>query len=202
MTPYPVQLEVSSPPQFERIQLLVRFAITITLGWLGITAGWLTCLLFLALPIVAAVVISTKGADFYLQTTSAKLWPVLTWLLSFAAYMLLLTDRVPVDEDSLKTELHPTGRPTIGSALLRVIFSIPSAIALCFLGFVSFVLWCIALGSILFTARVPESILSWQAGYLRWMARLVAYHASLVEDYPPFSFGERTTTLPPAMVKP
>jgi hypothetical protein len=32
------------------------------------------------------------------------------------------------------------------------------------------------------------SILSFQRGVLRWQARLVAYHASLVEEYPPFSF--------------
>lgn len=202
MTVYPVQLEVSSPPKFERIQLLIRLAIGITLGWLGLTAGWLSWLLFLVLPIIAAVVISTKGTQHYLETTSEKVWPALGWLLSFEAYMLLIVDRVPVDEGSVKLELHPSGRPTIGSALLRVILSIPSAVALCLLGFVSCILWFVSVFSILIGEHVPPSILTWQAGFLRWQARLAAYHASLVEEYPPFSFGERSTPLPTAAVKP
>ncbi|HEY5947325.1 MAG TPA: DUF4389 domain-containing protein [Kofleriaceae bacterium] len=202
MGSYPVQLEVSSPPKFERIQLLIRFAIAVTLGWLGVTMGWLTCLLFLALPIIAAVVISTRGADYYLNTTGAKLWPALSWLLSFSAYMILLTDEVPVDSTRVRTELHVSGRPTIGSALLRVVMSLPSVIALWFVGFVSCVLFVVAVFSILFTTHVPASILSFQAGYLRWQARLVAYHASLVEEYPPFSLHDPTTKLPTAMVNP
>lgn len=202
MTIHPVQLEVSSPPKFERIQLLIRLAIGISLGWLGITAGWLSWLLFLVLPIVAAVVISTKGPEHYIKTTSEKVWPALAWLFSFEAYMLLITDRVPVEESGVKAELHPSGRPTIGSALLRVILSIPSAIALCVLGIVSCLLWFVSLVSILFGAHVPPSILAWQTGFLRWQARLAAYHASLVEEYPPFSFGERQAPLPTAMVKP
>lgn len=202
MTVYPVQLEVSSPPKFERIQLVVRLGIGIALGVLGVTAGWLSWLLFLVLPLIAAVVISTKGAQHYLETTSEKVWPALGWLFSFEAYMLLIADRVPVDEGSVKLELHPTGRPTIGSALLRVILSIPSAIALCVLGFVSCILWVVSVFTILFSEHVPPSILTWQTGFLRWQARLAAYHASLVEEYPPFSFGERSTPLPTAMVKP
>jgi hypothetical protein len=202
MTVYPVQLEVSSPPRFERIQLVIRLAIGIALGVLGVTAGWLSWLLFLVLPIIAAVAISTKGAQHYLDTTSEKLWPALGWLFSFEAYMLLISDRVPVEESAVKLELHPSGNPTIGSALLRVIMSIPSALALCVLGCVSCILWWVSLFSILFRERVPPSIVSWQTGFLRWQARLAAYHASLVEEYPPFSFGERSTPLPTAMVKP
>jgi hypothetical protein len=45
----------------------------------------------------------------------------------------------------------------------------------------------------------PASILSFQTGYLPWSARLLAYHASFVEEYPPFSFGERATSTPAAM---
>ncbi|HEX5059982.1 MAG TPA: hypothetical protein VFV99_11515, partial [Kofleriaceae bacterium] len=146
MAPYPVQLEVSSPARFDRMQLLVRLGIAIALGWLGITMGWLAWLLFLVLPVIAAIVVSTKGAEYYLHTTATKLWPPLTWLLSFSAYMLLITDEVPIDETSLRTELHVTGTPSISSALARIIMSIPSAIVLCLLGFASCVLWVIALG--------------------------------------------------------
>ena len=202
MAPYPVQLEVSSPARFDRIQLLVRLGIAVALGWLGITAGWLAWLLFLVLPVIAAIAVSTKGADYYLNTTANKMWPPLMWLFSFSAYMMLITDEIPIDKTSLRTELHVTGTPSISSALARIVTSIPSAIVLCLLGFVSCVLWLVALGTILIARTVPTSIVAFQTGFLRWQARLIAYHASFVEEYPPFSFGDRSSNLPTAMVNP
>ncbi len=202
MPAYPVQLEVSSPPVFDRMQLLVRLAIGIALGWLGVTLGWLWCFLFFALPIVAAIVVSTRGAGFYMQKAAPKIWSGLTWLLAFSAYMLLLTDRVPIDDHRVHSELRMTGRPTIGTTLARLLMSIPSAIALCFVGLVSCVLWVVALFTILVSRTVPASIIDFQTGYLRWQARLAAYHASFVEEYPPFSFKDRASNLPTAMVNP
>jgi hypothetical protein len=192
MTAYPVQLDVSSPPRFDRMQLLVRLGIAFLLGFLGISLGWVWSLLFFALPIFAAIAISTRSADFYVQTMSQRVWSALIWLLSFTAFMLLLVDRLPVDKTNLvNAEMHTTGRPTVGSALLRLVTSIPSAFVWCLLGIVSCVLWLVAFVAILFTRTVPASITSFQTGYLRWLARLVAYHASLVEEYPPFELSSR-----------
>lgn len=199
MAAYPVQLEVSSPARFDRLQLLLRLAISIVLGWLGITLGWLSWLLYLGLPLIATIVISARGPEHYMESTTPALWPPLRWLIGFGAYMLLLTDRVPLDEHTgVQVELHVTGRPTPGSALLRLLYSIPSAFVLGFVGLVSWLLWIVAFFAVLFTRRVPQSILAFQTGYLRWQARLLAYHASFVEEYPPFSFGERATTATPA----
>jgi hypothetical protein len=91
---YPVQIDVMSPPHFDRMQLLLRIAIAILLGWLGLTAGWLACLLFGALPLIAAVAISSRRAA-YLQEVAPQIWSVLDWLLQLSAYMLLLVDRFP-----------------------------------------------------------------------------------------------------------
>ena len=74
------------------------------------------------------------------------------------------------------------------TALSRLLTSIPSGIVLCFLWFVSGILWLFAAVAVLLGAAMPGSILAFQRGVLRWQARLVAYHASLVEEYPPFSF--------------
>jgi hypothetical protein len=191
MTPYPVQLEVSSPLRFDRMQLLVRLALGIALGWLGITLGWLWSFAFVVLPVLAAVAISSGGSRYYQDALGPKIWRALSWFLAFSAYLLLVTDRLPTDEQPIRAELSPTGKPTIGSALLRLILSIPSAIALCFVGFVSCVFWAIGVFTILLSQRVPPSIVEFQTGFLRWQARLLAYHASLVEEYPPFSFGDR-----------
>lgn len=186
---YPVQLEVSSPPRFERIQLLLRAVLALTLGWLGITSGWLVCLLFLTLPILVAIVVSTRGASYYLEAIAPKLWRVLGWLLAFSAYMLLLVDRFPVDEATgVRPELQVTARPTTSSAMLRLITSIPSAFVLGVLGIVSFVMLLVGAVAILVNREVPSSILGFQRGIVRWQARLLAYHASLVDEYPPFSF--------------
>jgi hypothetical protein len=186
---YPVQIEATSPLRYDRIQLALRLVIAIAAGWIGISAGWLACALFLALPAIAAVVISTRGAQAYLDDTGPKVWRVVSWLLAFSAYMLLLTDRFPAGEPTgVEIQIRPDGHPTTGSALLRLITSLPSGFVLALLGFVSSVLFVIGAVMILIEQRVPAWILGFQRGVLRWQARLAGYHASLVDEYPPFSF--------------
>jgi uncharacterized protein DUF4389 len=186
---YPVQLEVTSPARFDRVQLALRLVIAIALGWVGATAGWLGCAVFLALPVIAAVVISTRGSQAYLDDTGPKVWRVVSWLLAFSAYMLLLTDRFPAGETTeVQIHIRPDGHPTTGSALFRLITSIPSGFVLGILGFVSSVLFVVAAVMVLIDQQVPAGILGYQRGVLRWQARLAGYHASLVEEYPPFSF--------------
>lgn len=186
---YPVQIEVISPARFDRVQLALRLAIALALGWVGVSAGWLGCALFLALPVIAAVVISTRGAQAYLADTGPKLWRIVSWLLALSAYMLLLTDRFPAGEPTgVQIQIRPDGQPTTSSALLRLITSLPSAVVLALLGFVSSVLFVIGAILVLIDERVPAGILGFQRGVLRWQARLAGYHASLVDDYPPFSF--------------
>jgi hypothetical protein len=189
---YPVQIDVISPPHFDRVQLLLRIGIGILLGWLGVTAGWLVCLLFGALPLIAAIAISSER-DAYLKEVAPGIWAVLDWLLRLSAYMLLLVDRFPTDETrSVSTEIRYTGQPTVGSALARLITSIPSGIVLMLLWFVSSVLWIVAALAVLLGLSMPRSILAFQRGVLRWSARLVAYHASFVVEYPPWSFDTET----------
>lgn len=186
---YPVHVEVSSPRQFERGQILLRLALAIMLGWVGITAGWLICVLFGLLPVIAAVAISSAGRERYFAEVGLKLWRVLAWLLQFGAYMALLVDRFPTgDDDDVRIQIAITGRPTVGSALTRLVTSIPSGFVLVLLWCVSSVLWIVAAVSVVVGVAMPESILAFQRGVLRWQAHLVAYHASLVDEYPPFSF--------------
>jgi hypothetical protein len=188
-TEYPVDIEVTSPPRFERLQLLLRIVFAAMLGWLGITAGLLVCFLYGALPLIAAIAISSIGGARYAEETAPRVWRVLTWLLQLSAFMMLLTDRFPTGEDgSARIHMRPTGTPTAGSALVRLVTSIPSGFVLSILWMVSGLLWVVAAVVVLVDTRVPRSILAFQRGVLRWQARLVAYHASLVEEYPPFSF--------------
>jgi len=188
---YPVQLDVTSPPRYDRVQLALRAVIAIALGCLGVTGGWLMWLLYLALPVIAAVAVSTRGARSYLDELGPRLWHVLRWLLAFWAYMMLLIDRFPTREPTgVEVEIQVDGQPTPGSALLRLITSIPSGFVLGLLGIVSWVLVIAGAVMILIERRVPDGILGFQRGVLRWQARLLAYHASLVDEYPPFSFED------------
>jgi hypothetical protein len=183
---------VTSPPHFDRVQLLLRIGIAMVLGWLGLTVGWLVCLLFGALPLIAAVAISSKR-DAYLEEVAPPIWGVLDWLLRLSAYMLLLVDRFPTEETrSVVTEIRYTGHPTAGSALARLITSVPSGVVLMLLWFVSSVLWVVAALAVLLGLSMPPSILAFQRGVLRWQGRLVAYHASFVVEYPPWSFDTET----------
>jgi hypothetical protein len=193
---YPVRIDAISPPRFDRVQLLLRVVIAIVLGWFGFTAGWLACVLFALLPLIAAVAISSRGRDAYLKELAPPLWATLGWLLELSAYMLLLVDRFPVDGGrSIVTEVRYTGQPTTGSALARLVTSLPSGIVLSLLWCVSIVLWVVAALAVLLGVAIPRSIHAFQRGVLRWQGRLVAYHASFVAEYPPWSFD---TELPSA----
>jgi Domain of unknown function (DUF4389) len=192
---YPVQLDVTSPPRFERVQVVLRFAIAIALGWLGSITGWLPGLVFFALPVIAATVVSTRGAQRYLDDVAPALWRAIRWLLALTAYMLLLVDRFPAGEATdVQVNVQVDAHPTTGSTLLRLITSIPSACVLGILGIASSVLFVVGVVTILIDGQVPRAILAFQRGMLRWQARLWAYHASLVDEYPPFSFEESEST--------
>ncbi len=182
---HPVQVEVTSPSRFERIQLLLRFALMVALGVFGITVGWLAWVLYLVLPVIAAIYISSSKP--YPGELGAKVWAALSWLLQLAAFAILLVDRFPAGEgDPVRIDIRYTGTPTVGTALSRLATSIPSALVLMLLWCASSILWIIAMVIVLFGGTMPDAILGFQRGVLRWTARLAAYHASLVEEYPPF----------------
>jgi hypothetical protein len=94
MRVHPVEVDVSSPGHFDRIQLLLRLGIAIVLGWIGITAGWLVCMLYATLPLIAAVAISSMGTRGYVDDFAPRTWRVVAWLLQLSAYMTLLVDRL------------------------------------------------------------------------------------------------------------
>jgi hypothetical protein len=186
---YPVVLDITSPERFARVQLALRLLLAMVLGWIGITAGWLVCALFGVLPLFAAVAISTRSSPRYLEEVAPRLWRVLSWLLQLSAYMALLVDELPTGGDHpVQIRVRFTGTPTVQSALLRMLTSIPSGLVLTLLWVVSGILWVIAAVAVLLGWQIPSSIQAFQTGVLRWQARLVAYHASLVEEYPPFAF--------------
>ena len=84
----------------------------------------------------------------------------------------------------------------MGSALLRILFAIPSLIVLAILTFVGALVWVIAAVLVLVDENYPESMWRFLLGLVRWEACLLAYLASLVDRYPPFTL--ETGSMSPA----
>ena len=75
----------------------------------------------------------------------------------------------------------------MGSALLRILYAIPSLIVLAILTFVGAIVWVTAVVLVLVNEKYPDSLWRFLLGLVRWEACLLAYLASLVDSYPPFA---------------
>jgi hypothetical protein len=180
---YPVVFDVERPPGLGRAHVFLRLALLLVLGWFSHPFG----LLWLGIPVVAAILVSQKGGQRYLDESGPTVTRVLGWIVAVLAYLALLTDRLPGGgEGPIRFEVERSGSPTVGSALLRVVYAIPSLIVLAVLGFVGAIVWVIAVVCVPVNERYPESLWRFQCGIVRWSACLFAYLASLVDRYPPF----------------
>jgi len=198
MTSYPASIGVTRPDRFDRIHLLVRGVFLVVLSLAGLSLGVVFVMAYLALPAIAALLLSQNGTARFFAEDAPRLAGALRWLLSVYAYFLLLCDRLPSGgaELPVRFEVAFSGAPTPKSALMRLILGIPSALGFAILSFFSGIVWVVAAISILISERFPASLYDFQCGVLRWQARLLAYQASLVEPNPPFVFDSGPEDLP------
>jgi hypothetical protein len=181
---FPVTFDVERPPVFRRAHVFLRIVLLIVIGWIGHPFG----LLWLGLPVVAAILVSQKSGQRYLDENGPMVTRVLGWILALLAYVALLTDSLPGGgEHPVRFQVERAGSPTVGSALLRIVTAIPSVVVLALLGFVGAIVWVIAVVFVLVEERYPEGLWRFQLGLVRWEACLLAYLASLVDRYPPFA---------------
>jgi hypothetical protein len=179
----PVVFDVERPPAFRRVHVLLRLALLIVISWFSHPFG----LLWLGLPVIAAILVAQKDGRRYLDEDGPRVTGVLRWLVGLLAYLALLTDRFPGgSSNAVRFEVERSGSPTVGSALLRILYAIPSLIALAILGFVGAIVWVIGVVLVLVNERYPESFWRFLLSLVRWEAWLLAYLASLVDRYPPF----------------
>jgi Domain of unknown function (DUF4389) len=180
----PVVFDVERPPAFQRAHVLLRVALLVVIGWIGHPLG----LLWIGIPVVAAILVSQKGGRRYLDENGPPVTRVLKWILDITAYVALLTDRLPAPgEHPVRFEVERSGAPTTGSTLLRILYVIPSLIVFAFLMFVGSFVWVIAVVCVLVNERYPAGMWRFLRGLLRWEACVLAYLASLVDRYPPFT---------------
>ncbi len=203
MTEYPVVFDITRPEKFERPQVFLRIIIVIIISIVSSAVGWIFGLVYLVLPVLAAIFVSNRGTRF-IEEDGPRVAGWLRWLVAFYAYLIILTDRFPTErpEEIVRFEVRAGGSPTVGSALLRLIYSIPSAFVFLLLGIVSVIVWLIAAVIVLIRESYPEGLYNFQRGVLRWEARLLGYHASLVEEYPPFALDMGADLASPAVESP
>jgi uncharacterized protein DUF4389 len=72
------------------------------------------------------------------------------------------------------------------TTFFRLILAIPLAIVLYLFGIVASIVMLFAWLAIIFTGQYPESLYNFVAGYTRFLARVTAYAALLVDPYPAF----------------
>jgi Domain of unknown function (DUF4389) len=186
-----VSFEVERPSAFQRAHVFLRIALLIVLGWLGHPWG----LLWLGLPVAAAILVAQKGGQRYLDEDGPTLARVGNWILDVVAYLALLTDELPGrGEHPVRFAVERSGSPTVGSALLRIVLAIPSLVVLAVLAFVGSIIWVIAAVLVLVTENYPEGLWRFLLGLVRWEAWLLAYLASLVDQYPPFMLETNTAS--------
>jgi hypothetical protein len=169
----------------QRVQVGVRLLLLLALASIGCSSAY--WLVYLALPVVAALLVSRDGATRYLGEDSRGTIRVLRWAARAYAYLWLLSDAVPSAEASagpVDFEVVPGGAPTPSSALVRLLSSLPALLLLSLLSIVAVPLWVIGAVAILITERTPAPIADFIAMKLRYQFRLVAYHLSLVDAYP------------------
>jgi hypothetical protein len=206
MTPsYPVRFSVEHPPRFSRINLLVRAAAFAALGVFGLSFGAVFFFAYLLLPVVATLRLS--GADdpgAYLRQDGPRVLAGLRWFAALSAWAGLTAERFPTRDPAetvtleLEDSPHRTGPRS--AAIWRVFTGIPSALVLGILSWIGMFVWLWAALSILISERVGTGAFNYLAGLQRWTLRLLAYQASLVDEYPPFSFTDATPALPAARV--
>jgi hypothetical protein len=194
---YPATFDVQPPTEFDKGQVVLRIVIVLVLAFFGIS-GIVFGGAYLILPVVAAVIIAQRGAEKYLADAESGPVRWLRYIMMFYSYMALATDKLTGGDPETVVSLNvqPNGTPSVGSALLRIILGIPHAIVLGILSIVFAIVWIVAAVSILLNGTYPDWAFGFIRGYLRWNARLLAYMASLVDEYPPFSFENGGSVAP------
>jgi hypothetical protein len=176
---YPVTFDITKPSRFTRPNVFIRILGAIILS----VVNWLVIVL---LPLYAAIQISSQK-EKYLENETVKGW--LRSFIGLNAYVYLLTDEFDGTKDaSFRYEITPGGTPTLGGALLRYIMGIPHLLIMGALGSVAGIIWIIGSVMILISEDYAQGLFDINRGVVRWIARYAPYHASLVQEYPPFAF--------------
>jgi hypothetical protein len=180
---HPVQLVVEPATHIPRVHVLIRLVLLLALTTLGLTS--LYWCLYLALPAIVALVLTKRGGAAYLGQDGPRITRALRWIATSYGYLWFLTNELPTAEASpVDLQIETTGAPTVGSSLLRLVYSVPALVLVALLSIAGAFVWVVAAVFALVTERVPAPLADFLALALRVEMRLIAYHLSLVDRYP------------------
>ncbi len=66
-TDYPVTFDVVRPERFERTQVFLRILIVIIISIVTSAVGWIFGLVYLLLPVLAAILVSNRGRERFIE---------------------------------------------------------------------------------------------------------------------------------------
>ena len=183
MSPHHVRFHVE-PMRMDRLHVLIRLVLLGAVATVGLSSFY--WLLYLAVPVVVALIVSDEGADYYMEQDAPRVARTLQWIAGLYAYLWLLTDEMPTTQPGgpVTLEIDLRGEPTLRSAFVRVVTSLPALVVLAILSLVAMAFWVVGAISILVMRRVPLGVSDFIAMKLQYQFRLVAYHLSLVDEYP------------------
>jgi hypothetical protein len=188
---YPVVFDSVRPERFDRAQVFLRIVVLLILESVG-------SVLYLGIPVLAGIMISRKGGQRFMDEDAPRIAGWLHWIVAVASYVGFLSDRFPTErpDTAARFEVTPSGIPTVGTAVLRILTSIPSVLVLALLCLVGALGWIVAAISVLITRSYPNWLYGYLRAVVRWGARLLAYHSSIVDRYPPFAIDTKAVTPP------
>jgi hypothetical protein len=189
---HPVQLLVEPPAQIPRVEMIIRLALLAALSILGYSS--LYWCLYLALPAIVALVVTKKGGALYLAEDAPRVVRALRWFATAYAYLGLLSNELPTSEQCrVDLQIETNGTPTAGSALGRLVTSLPALVLVAVLSLAATLVWLAAAVMVLVTERVPGVLAQYLALTLRVQLRFAAYHLSLVDRYPSLETSGETS---------
>lgn len=193
-----VRYQVEPSARFTRFQLLVRVLAFCALGILGLSFGTLFAFAYLALPVFAAARLASRDDRAYVPGDGPRVVAALRWFAAVSAWAGLVAERLPgrTPDETVHLDVRFTGQPTSVSAVTRILYGLPSAFVLAILCWVGVFVWLWAALCVLLTERVGPGAFGYLVGLQRWSLRLLAYQASLVDEYPPFSFADAPPSPP------
>lgn len=172
------------PSEHEPVSVIIRwlvmaFLAPIVVGLAGLLA-----------PLYVAISVARHGGEGFRERHSAFFRDYLGYIVGLNAYSYFLTSDMPdwAKPGSATVEVTGEASPTVATALLRYILNIPHIIVLSILGYVAALLWWVTAIMVLLKRPIPEFIPDFMQRYCSYGARVLGYHASMTDEYPPFQF--------------
>jgi hypothetical protein len=198
-----VRTIIHRPAFYRRRHVLVRLAVlaAITalaavlwfadLKFLSYTVGlsWIFGIGYLITPLIVAWKVWRKGPERYLREDGPWMQDKVRRTVALSAYLNALTDK---PSEGVDVEIEMNARPTPLSAALRLFATLPSLLVMGVVYVLAFLPWTVMIALIMLRRNYPQGFFDWLAAMARWQSRLLAYHASLIDEYPPLTLHVNT----------